>query len=57
MMALTPAIAIDIYLMAVMSTGAAALGGTLGSAVAAFLAWLWFAMPLLRRRGERVRRQ
>ena len=57
MVALTPAIAIDVYLVAVMSTGTAVLGIALGSAVAAFLAWLWFGMPLLRRHREHVRRE
>jgi uncharacterized protein DUF6328 len=57
MVALTPAIAIDVYLVAVMSTGTAVLGVALGSAVAAFLAWLWFAMPLLRRHREHVQRE
>ena len=52
MAALTPAISIDVYLVSVMSTGSAALGVTLGAGVAAFLIWLWFAMPLLRHHRE-----
>ena len=52
MAALTPAISIDVYLVSVMSTGSAALGVTLGAGVAAFLIWLWFAMPLRRHHRE-----
>lgn len=51
MAALTPAIAIDVYLVAVMSTERTPLAIALGSAVAAFFAWLWFVMPW-RRRGR-----
>ena len=57
MVALTPAIAIDVYLVAVMSTGSVVIGVALGSAVAAFLAWLWFAKPLLRDHREHLQRQ
>lgn len=57
MVALTAAIAIDVYLVALMSTGRAALGVALGAAIAALLAWLWFALPLLRRRREHAQRE
>src|SRR5215831_14804617 len=57
MVALTPAIAIDVYLVAVMSTGSVVISVALGSAVAALLVWLWFAMPLLRRHREHLQRE
>ena len=57
MAALTPAVSIDVYLVAVMSTGSRGLGVALGCAVGAFLVWLWFAMPVFRRRREHARRQ
>jgi len=60
MAALMFAIAIDIYLVARMVTGYPVVSIALGISTGAFLAWLWFAMPLLhnpRRRidGEAVR--
>jgi xanthine/uracil permease len=54
MAALAPAIAIDVYLVALMTTRNALLGVALGAAVAGFLAWLWFARPLSQKHRERV---
>ena len=54
MAALAPAIAIDVYLVALMSTGSVFLGIVIAAAVAGFLAWLWFARPLSQRYRERV---
>jgi hypothetical protein len=47
MAALMFAIAIDIYLVARMVTGNPVVSVALGISTGAFLAWLWFAMPLL----------
>ncbi len=47
MAALMVAISLDIYLVAFMITGDAVLAVIVGGGVACFLAWLWFAMPML----------
>lgn len=53
MAALMIAIGIDIYIVAVMITDRHVLAAILGGLVSALLAWLWFAVPLLRRRRSR----
>jgi hypothetical protein len=50
MVALMVAIGLDVYLVALMISGEAALAVALGTASATILGWLWFGVPLLRRR-------
>jgi hypothetical protein len=50
MVALMVAIGLDVYLVALMISGEPALAVALGAASAAILGWLWFGVPLLRRR-------
>src|SRR5262245_48667861 len=50
MVALMIAIGLDVYLVALMISSEAALAGALGAAAAAILGWLWFGVPLTRRR-------
>ena len=56
MAALTPAIAIDVYLVAGLSIGRTWLSVAMGCTVAIFLAWMWFVMPAMHRLRDQAAR-
>ena len=53
MATLMVAVSLDIYIVSMMIVNSPAIAAALGALTGCFLGWLWFAIPLMRKPGQR----